>query len=489
MKKLVTLSVAAVFATAIYASDDNNSTTQAQIDALKAQIEQLQKTQDEKIAKLEKKTKRNTKKISSVNKLANNDNLKFSADLRTAYDYISYKDGAGETTTNGIFSNRLWLKMAYAPTQHLAFYGTIAYNKMYGQSTAPSQGFNYYDWVVNETVNASDEIRIKEAYWLYKNDTFLGMDIPWTASMGRRPSTDGLLVNYREDQKAKSAIGHNINMEFDGASFNYVLENVTDIPGMSLKFCFGRGMSNVKARYNGVAQQPDGTFQLAPSYDYTEVDGFDNTDLVGVLFNPYDDGQYSLHTVWFRAYSLPGMMATATPGVYEFRQVGDESGGAVSFIADGIGDGISDTLDDTIFFASFAYSKTHPKQRMLGTNESETGTSVYVGANWPCLLIDDARIGIEYNHGSQYWRSFTYGEDTLAGSKLAVRGDAYEIWFNKELIGKKLTAQVRYTYMDYKYTGSDGFFGDAGTPVEISSATPYAIDVAQDVRVYVRYRY
>jgi hypothetical protein len=380
--------------------------------------------------------------------------------------------------------------MAYAPTQHLAFYGTIAYNKMYGQSTAPSQGFNYYDWVVNETVNSSDELRLKEAYWLYKNDTFLGMNIPWTASMGRRPSTDGLLVNYREDQKAKSAIGHNINMEFDGASFNYVLEKVTGVPGMSLKFCLGRGMSNVKARYNGMVQQADGTFKLTPSYDYSKVNSLDNTDLAGILFNPYDDGQYSLHTVWFRSYNLPGMVATTTKDVYNFKQVGDESGGAASFVANGIGDGISDMLDDTVFFASFAYSKTHPETSMLGSTDSEVGTSEYVGINWPCQLIDDARMGIEYNHGSQYWRSFTYGEDTLAGSKLAVRGDAYEMWFNKELIGRKLTAQIRYTYMDYKYTGSDGFFGDAGAPVKISAAnTPNAIDVAQDIRVYVRYRY
>jgi hypothetical protein len=494
MKRIITLSAIAVFATAIYADDNNTTSTQAQIDALKAQLEQLQKTQDEKIAKLEKKTKHNTKKISAVNKLANNDNLKFNADLRTSYDYLSYKNAKGDETSNGVFSNRLWLKMAYAPTQHLAFYGTIAYNKLYGQSTDfRPQGLNYADMIVNETVNSSDELRIREAYWLYKNDTFLGMDIPWTASMGRRPSTDGLLVNYREDQRAKSAIGHDINIEFDGASFNYELENLTDVSGMSLKFCLGRGMSNVKTRYNGIVQQQDGTFKVAPAADYTKVDGFDNTDLVGILFKPYDDGQYSVHTVWFKAFNLPGLVEdvpAGSAGEYSFQQTGDMTGGAASFIADGIGDGISDMLDDTVAFASFAYSKTDPKDSMLGHTTSKIGTSVYLGANWPCQLIDDARVGIEYNHGTKYWRSFTYGEDTLAGSKLAARGDAYEMWFNKDLIGKKLTAQIRYTYIDYRFTGSNGFFGDAGAPTDISAEnTPNAIDIAQDVRAYIRYRY
>ena len=48
--------------------------------------------------------------------------------------------------------------------------------------------------------------------------------------------------------------------------------------------------------------------------------------------------------------------------------------------------------------------------------------------------------------------------------------------------------QVRYTYLDYKYTGSQAFFGDFGTPVAVSSNTN-AVDTAQDLRVYFRYRY
>jgi hypothetical protein len=82
----------------------------------------------------------------------------------------------------------------------------------------------------------------------------------------------------------------------------------------------------------------------------------------------------------------------------------------------------------------------------------------------------------------------------LAGSKLATRGDAYEFWFNKELIGKKLTAQLRYTYMDYKYTGSNAFFGDGGTPYDVDSPALRTMGVnpvtkAQDIRLYIRYRY
>jgi len=53
--------------------------------------------------------------------------------------------------------------------------------------------------------------------------------------------------------------------------------------------------------------------------------------------------------------------------------------------------------------------------------------------------------------------------------------------------------QVRYTYLDYDYTGSDGFFGDGGAPVSMSDAEANPqmdpVETAQDIRVYFRYRY
>ncbi len=488
MKRLISPALVGLFFLSGFANAEDLSLKQ-EVEQLKKQMAELKKAQ----AKINITALR--RELTEVKAHDGHDNIKWNVDFRTAFDYISYKKQSGKTEANDIFTNRLWLNMAFAPTDNITFYGTLAYYKTYGQATGANMGMNYFDWVVNGTANPSDELRVKEAFWLYKNDTFLGKDIPWTASIGRRPATDGLLVNYREDQKAKSAIGHNINMEFDGASFGFHLENVTGVPGMFAKVCMGRGMSNVYSRYSGIQQQANGTYKLRGNGDYTKVSGFKNTDLVGILFNPYDDGQYSVHTSWFKAFNLPGMVDT-TPSMnpmndtYQFKQTGDMTGGIITFVSDGIGDGISDFLDDTLAFASFAYSKTHPNDgnRMLGSTKNETGTSLYIGANCDTPYIDNSRMGIEYNHGSKYWRSFTYGEDTLAGSKLATRGDAYEFWLSKDLIGRALTAQIRYTYMDYKYTGSNAFFGDLGTPMDVSS-NPNAIDHAQDLRLYLRYRY
>jgi hypothetical protein len=156
--------------------------------------------------------------------------------------------------------------------------------------------------------------------------------------------------------------------------------------------------------------------------------------------------------------------------------------------------------DDTLLFASYAVSQTDPESNkaMLGSTDKETGTSYWLGAQWKCKLTDNAKVGVEFNHGSKYWRSFTYAEDTVAGSKLATRGDAYEAYFTKH-ITKGLSLQARYTMIDYDYTGSNGFFGNqTGMPMKISDVKATmansdiaagVVDKAQDIRFYLRYNF
>ncbi|MEA2100133.1 MAG: DUF3373 family protein, partial [Campylobacterota bacterium] len=200
------------------------------------------------------------------------------------------------------------------------------------------------------------------------------------------------------------------------------------------------------------------------------------------------------------------------PTSMQMKTTGDMDGMAISAKIEGIGDEISDFLDETILFASYATSKSNPDglggqtvmnmemASMMGSTDSETGYSYWIGAQMPNMT--GGKFGLEYNHGSKYWRPFTYGEDTLAGSKMAVRGDAYEAYWTQPLVGKAFSMQVRYTYMDYDYTGSDGFFGDGGTPMSMSEVKQLnqfltsigqenmdTVETAQDIRVYFRYKY
>ena len=521
-RNLIVLSAIAALSTASIAQDVNKEmfnqiqTLKAQIEALEKKMEDQQKQQvaapavttvDEKrIEKIEKKLDTVSKTATAAKVQSGNDNLKWDVDFRTQVDNIQYKHADGsKSENNALLTNRLWLGMGYKADDNSSFHGKLSYNKAFGDTANHSQsntnpGYANFDWVTNE--NATDNtIKLKEAYWLYSNDTFLGTNVPWNASVGRRPSTDGLPINIRNDQKANSPLSHVVDVEFDGFSVRYDTQELTGLTGSWFKICGGRGLTNAKPRF-----QFDGT-------DYANDDTKNaNIDMLGFIAVPYDNGQYSVHLNYAHAWNLIGYtnnqlgayqtaMSTAnTPSKVmdaysnlSFNDVGDMDFATVLLKTEGIGNGISDYLDDTIAFGSFAMSKTNPNNKeMLGSPDSEVGTSVWLGINAPCPISpDDSRIGFEWNKGSKYWRSMTYGEDTYAGSKIATRGQAWEVYRNQNLT-KALSFGVSYVYMEYDYTGSNSFFGAEGTPMtmaEAQSQRQNPVESAQDVRAYMRYKF
>ncbi|MFA5454980.1 MAG: DUF3373 family protein [Sulfurimonas sp.] len=427
--------------------------------------------------------------VSELNRNTSGSHLKFQIDYRFAIENMDYEMADGSKAKNDAFmTNRLWIDMGYKATNNLSFIGQLAYNKAFGArsgaSDPASASLEGFDWIANENAY-DDSIRVRQAYFLWQDTQLLGLDVPWTFSIGRRPSTNGALVNLRDDDHASSPLGHAINVEFDGLSSQFTLNKKY---GTSVKLCLGRGMSNAAPKFT--------------STPYTDVDnangGNSNIDLAGLIFTPYDDRQYKISSMYYYANNLIDAV-DVTDYTKGFDTVGGLHTGVVYVSSKGIGKNLGTFLEDTTIFASFAFSKTDPKsgQSMLGSaaDESKTGTSFWLGTQFPSLLSDDGKWGLEYNHGSKYWRSMTYGEDTNIGSKLAARGDAYEAYFTEYLVDDILSMQLRYTYIDYKYSGSNGFFGDnTGTPMTMDQAVANSmgsmvVDKAQDIRLYIRYRY
>lgn len=438
------------------------------------------------------------------------DNIKWNVDFRTAYDVVDYKITNGTDVDNGIWTNKLILGMGAQPVDNLVFKGALGVYKTFGQSNiSQTSMFQGFDWYGTQKPNDSS-IRLREAYFLYFGD--MG-DVHYSASFGRRPSVDGFMTNLRADNaEPASPVGHNINMEFDGASFKFDFDKLTGISGLYAKICLGRGFSQTTGSYS--MNLATGAFNPG----YIEDGNNPDMDLAGLLVQFYDDGQYKVMANYFKGWNMMGMNVynfqnVVTPGgtfpapLFNFMDVGDMTGGSLSLQVNGIGDGINDFLDDSIFFISYAFNKTDPNNNqpgmpvpgvgivpmpgMLGETDSKTGYSYYAGLQLPGFGKGQ-RLGIEYNHGSQYWRSFTYGEDTLAGSKLSTRGDAYEIYYTLPLVGKNLTAQLSYVYMDYDYTGSDMFFGWEGMALSKAQALAQGmsfVDSASNIKASIRYRY
>ena len=434
--------------------------------------------------------------LTELNKATSGNHLKFGIDYRFALENMQYKMANGDEANNDAFmTNRLWINMDWSANDNLSFTGQLAYNKAFGARSGASteNNFESFDWIANE--NAYDDtIRVRSAYFLYRNDTFFETEVPWTFSVGRRPSTNGHLINLRDDDMAASPMGHTINVEFDGLSSKFSFDNWVN--GMYVKFCAGRGMSNAAPKF---AQTP-----------YSSVDASANVnpdiDLVGLIFVPFDNGQYSVGTQYYYANNLIDMNTMAQAD--GFNTVGGLHSATLNFRTNGIGREINDFLDDTTFFVSGAVSITNPDsgERMLYSQynpdmsqtvagEAKTGYSAWVGLQFPSLLSNDGRWGLEYNYGSQYWRSITYGEDTNIGSKMATRGNAYEAYFTEYLVDDILSLQVRYTYIDYDYSGSNGFFGSTtGAAMSMEDAIAFGqganvVDTAQDIRFYLRYKY
>ena len=273
-KNLIIISCVTAFATTAFSSDANTEMYK-QIQALKAQIEALEKkvaaqetAQTQKVEQPtvtaidEKRIEKIEKKLDNVSKTATaakvqsaQDNLKWDVDFRTQVDNIQYKHADGSKSENdALLTNRLWLGAKYKADDNSSFFGKLSYNKAFGDTADHSQsntnpGYANFDWVTNE--NATDNtIKLKEAYWLYTKERLFGADIPWSASVGRRPSTDGLPINIRNDQAANSPLSHTVDVEFDGFSIKFDTENVTGFTGSWLKICGGRGLTNATPRFD-----------------------------------------------------------------------------------------------------------------------------------------------------------------------------------------------------------------------------------------------
>jgi len=510
MKNLITLSSVAFLATSVFA----DSGMQAKLDALMAKMEQMEKRElaqqkkiedltseiasmkdgstsvvitpaqdskiealEKKIAKVEKKQTNESKRLTSVKKMAAKDNVKFGLEFRNTVESLKYNDDKNNVTENNpsLLTSRLFLNMSAAPMKGLIFKGKLAIYSTWG-SHLYSEDNGLKSW--SGSSKATDAVmRLKEAYFVY--NTQYG-EQPISVSVGRRPATNGFLANYRENETTSgSPLAHITNMEVDAAMVK--LDWNRFIPGAYTKFVYGRA-------HTGETQGVYGLSTTAARYPYAvdpSIVGYEdeNVNFFVMPGSAYNDGQYHLMYQWAHIFNTKGknLSTGAKKGA-----AGVADLYALSLKVDGVGDEINDFLDDTTVFASAAYTNYDAKagNSLLGSSDggSKSGHSFWIGAIIPDMITDSGKLGFEYNYGSQYWTPMTWAEDTAIGSKIAVRGDAYEMYWNFNLFGVKyLPSQIRYTYMKHDYTPN---FNCAGW------VTPEKADItSQNIRAAVTYKY
>ena len=528
-------------ASAVFAENDVQ-TLKEQLQTMSRQMEELQK----KIEAMETAESEKKEQIKEMDKRLNKaelhtatDKIAFGIDFRTRADSIHYKDirVAPSTLTNGffvnapagfngatlaqaqaaiagmiaggmvppvetydadndvIFSNRLRLEMKAKVNDQLDFAGRLAAYKVFGDSTGVkfnqgSLGDVTFDGTTSSLPHG-DTIRLERAYFNYKNQ--IG-SVPVNLSLGRRPSTEGPPLEYRNySLEGGSPLASIINWQFDGASLNFGLEDVTNIPGFALKFCYGVGFegdwgnssslsasSSVDdvhmAGFIGTLYDNDTTsVELNYAYAWDVTDGF--TGLTVMPFIAYKDDLNPTDGV--NEYYFQKNYGAYVSRVEPSTNIGDWQ--AVNLL---LRSNLTERFDKNIdLFLSGSWSHTDPSQisknpfyelmgqGLLSSNgnlESQDGYMVYAGAIFPMPL--DARLGFEYNYGSKYWFNFTGAEDSLVGSKLATRGQVYEAYYIQPIFGPKFFVQLGGQFYDYEYTGSGN---PLGAPVKIDELTSF----------------
>ena len=458
MKNIISIAAATLLSTSLLANAD----MQTQIDDLTKEVQ-----------KLKKDSTNTNKSLSAVKKATGGDNIKFGVDFRNAVDVIEYKDNETDQTAsnNSLLTSRLYLDMAASPMKGLVFKGRLAIYSTWGAHVY-DESAGLKDWSVSS--KATDTImRVKEAFFVY-NDS-IG-EQPITFSIGRRPSTNGFLANYRENEKTSgSPAAHITNMEVNAAMVKLSWDRF--IPGAYTKFVYGRAHSG----------EMEGVYgnDAAARFPYADLDTVledENVDFFVMPGDAYNNGQYQIMYQWAHIFDTKGKnVNTDTNKV----AAGSADLFSLALKVDGIGDEISDFLDETTVFVSGAYTNysANDGYSILGTEAgSVDGSSIWIGAIIPDGFTDAGKFGFEYNYGSKYWTPMTWAEDTAIGSKIAVRGDAYEAYWNFELFGVKyLPSQIRYTYAQHDYTPNINCAG---------WVTPQAVDItSQDIRLAVSYRY
>ncbi len=398
----------------------------------------------------------------------------------------------GDVDNDIIYTNRFRLDLSSKVNDKLSFGGRLAAYKVFGDST----GIRFYNGGMGDVtfdgntagLPHGDTIRLERAFFNYKGD--MG-PVPVSFSLGRRPSTFGAPLEYRNySNEDGSPLAHIINWQFDGASLNFGLEDVTGIPGATFKLCYGVGFeSGWGNSYSLSAAQSD----------------VDDVHMLGVISHLFDNGLtnavFSYAHAWDVTDGFTGMTVmpfTVTradkdaDGESEY-YFSPNSGGFVSRVepTTNIGDwdaasllirhNLSEMFADIDVFLSASWTHTNPSgvsenpfyeimgQGLLSSNgdlQSRDGYSIYAGAIFPMPL--NGRLGLEYNWGSQYWFNFTGAEDSLVGSKLAVRGQVVEAYYHQPIIGKNFFLTLGGQYYDYEYTGSGN---PLGKPVKIDDAT------------------
>jgi len=471
MKKTIILSALAALVVSSHAAD---TSVQAQIDELKSKIEALQKAQNEQMSKQAVQVSKTETtrvdeledRIDKVETASMVNKINWGVDFRTRVD--SFKRTAADGTqssNNDVWSNRLRLNMSSVITDDMKFTGRVVMYKNWADSYAyPYSGMD----PMQGRRPSDSSIFVDRAYvdW-----TVLKGQVPLALTIGRQPSSDGPSHQFKDNTVRKSTYSA---LSFDGGADGVVatvgLSKITSIPDMALRLGYGKGyQQNTGASYVGASG------------------GIADTKVVGAFLDAGLGIAGSLAQISaVKATNVVSNTPPTTLGVSTNANIGDVSlyTAMVEFT-----NLANSNLD---LFAHYAMSVSSPNgvtsaygpynmgllTNTIGDTAEKKGHAYWVGGRYTFenTMLNNPRVGLEYNHGSQNWFSFTQGSNDVT-NKLATRGNATEAYYIQP-INRYAYLRAGAQIINYDYSGSGMQIGAptvmaAGMPTELNKLTNY----------------
>ena len=373
-----------------------------------------------------------------------------------------------DTDNDILYTTRLRLDMDAKVGKNVTFFGRMAMYKPWGATTAVpvfnGQANTLYTDAATPGVPSSEYLRVERAYFSWHDIA----DLPLYLSLGRRPSTAGPPLNYRQDEpRGGTPMGTIIDFQFDGATLGYNIGDKT-----TLRACYGIGYESQYGN-GSILQAPADRLKDASFFGFNmDLYNTDETLVQSTIARAFDltdgfNGYIIMPNNPVTGQPMPGPIVTRfSPSA----NLGDFDLASVLVTRR---DGPFD------WFVSGNWSKSRPEGDVttpfggllsdpFEPSEDQTGSMYYVGARWNSE-DEMTKIGLEYNHGSQYWFNFAPAQDDLIAPKTSTRGSVIEAYVTHR-VNRKFILKLDYIHYDYDYSGSGWHLGrpkdlDEGTPI------------------------
>jgi hypothetical protein len=402
--------------------------------------------------------------------------VNFGLGFRNRVDFYDAKRVNGTKTGNSnVWTTKLHLNMDSQITDNMKFAGRLAMYKYWSGNTAiSSTGMNTANMSGFDPMQgrrpADSSIFAERAYVDYLIDK--DWSVPVTVTLGRQPSSDGPSHQFKDNTVRKSTYSA---LGFDGAADGVVttfdLQKATGVDNAAVRLAYGKGYQAYNTT-NGNTQYVDTSSGVKDTQFYAMfIDG----SVPGVKGSLLQLG-------YVKAVNLTGMTGGANLGsvdllgvMAEFTNVADT--GLDLFAHYGVSktDGNTKTVD--VGDGNGAVYGLLGDMGSNNLNQKHTGQAFWVGGRYTLPFANAAKLGYEYNRGSQYWLSFTNAANDLT-NKLATRGSAHEVYYIQP-INRYAHLRAGAQFIKYDYAGSGSHLGtpmklgDMGTATQIKELTNY----------------